>query len=854
MADPSPYRERDYGNEQAGPSQPRDRSKSPVDPQRQRGMMGMGGTPIARPAMAKFIDGRLRRIVCQFCNSRYTGAKAQCRRDYDGRGCRECRRYGLVCIYEGEVLPPYPEFVPPPPPAHCTPCANSGRVCDFKRPCDNCVATGTECVGPHRGCFHRGVAGDDMYGYYLTHHFGPRGVNDQPIPGVWTMPLDYHEEYLRWRTGQPLLHFPPPLPPPLQGPGVPTQPLAPAPPPPPPVTQPPAQLAPPPAQLAPPPAQPVAPPPAQPAPPPAQPAPPPAPPVGGSPAFIFEDLPAPVFGDLPAPIFDDPAPLMFDPAAPMFDLGGPIVDPATPMFDPAVMFNPGGPMDPAFLYGQPAPVDPAPMVQQPAPIVDPAAPMFQPPAPEVQPPAPMAKSPVPMLGTPPAPPPSPPPQYLVIQYQDMLNTVTQCVQSGIPMNLASVQERLSTDLQNSVPLDESIPARDVMIYLATRATDAHTTHNPFFAEVPVTVDVEIRGSYLESILLMNQCGRGDLNFVAPIRNVTQVPVDRPASPGPSRPSYWLPYNVRPEEVLVFPNDNMFPVGHPERVDMASVRRDPFMNHPDEAVESALATIPYNRIHEAGEMLPAHLIASCQVENRDGLVCGNPTQAGCEDTLHQGPGAPICDDHEMASRAGFRQAFMENGFIRQMRQYLCSACTNGAFPVFDVLAGKGVMVYYNANEDEQRRLAGPEGLASTSIVNTGMTMPVGGLRPMLELTGCSCGVKLFGRRICSPHRAQKMFNMALKCTAMRNYILSLYGRMVCPLCLARPGVDNYLFQGEDGGQNCPFRAWVCLQCHGYVFNGPENEIPTFHLDQLRNPGYPPPYGAHHDHQDVQMGDA
>lgn len=85
-------------------------------------------------------------------------------------------------------------------PARCVPCMENGRRCDAKRPCDSCVANHDRCTGNSSRCFWRGVAGDEMYGYYLTLGFGPGGVNDPPTGPPdqrWEMPDDYHIQYVQ---------------------------------------------------------------------------------------------------------------------------------------------------------------------------------------------------------------------------------------------------------------------------------------------------------------------------------------------------------------------------------------------------------------------------------------------------------------------------------------------------------------------------------------------------------------------------------------------------------------------------------------------------------------------------------
>ncbi|KAI0843632.1 hypothetical protein F5Y06DRAFT_8022 [Hypoxylon sp. FL0890] len=114
-------------------------------------------------------------------------------------------------------------------------------------------------------------------------------------------------------------------------------------------------------------------------------------------------------------------------------------------------------------------------------------------------------------------------------------------------------------------------------------------------------------------------------------------------------------------------------------------------------------------------------------------------------------------------------------------------------------------------------------------------------PPLEVTGCSCAMKLFGRRICSPHRLDYLIRIQRKASSMRDYCQSLYGKMICPCCRKNAGTDSYGFQGERGGANNPFVAWVCLSCQGWVFHrNSQGPIPIRHLARIHSPDAPIPY--------------
>lgn len=144
-------------------------------------------------------------VKCQCCRSRASNQPTPCIRPDPARGCRGCLRLGVVCMVNGAPVPRYAiapgermQYLEPMS-SLCGPCNTNSRPCDSKRPCDSCVSRNIECTGSVRGCFHRGVAGDEMYGYYLTHRYGPNGVTDLNRPAAsWVMPDDYHLQYIQW--------------------------------------------------------------------------------------------------------------------------------------------------------------------------------------------------------------------------------------------------------------------------------------------------------------------------------------------------------------------------------------------------------------------------------------------------------------------------------------------------------------------------------------------------------------------------------------------------------------------------------------------------------------------------------
>ncbi|KAI1471677.1 uncharacterized protein F4812DRAFT_467665 [Daldinia caldariorum] len=145
--------------------------------------------------------GRHPNPVCVLCRLRVSGHKSRCTRPMEGHGCTACKRYGLPCVFGGIALPTYPGPVKRQlGMATCNGCRELNVRCDMKRPCDRCHIAGKQCTGEFFHCFHRGVPGDDMYGYYLNLGFGPEGVNHVHSQQIfaWEVPYNYNLEYLEW--------------------------------------------------------------------------------------------------------------------------------------------------------------------------------------------------------------------------------------------------------------------------------------------------------------------------------------------------------------------------------------------------------------------------------------------------------------------------------------------------------------------------------------------------------------------------------------------------------------------------------------------------------------------------------
>ncbi|KAI1780729.1 hypothetical protein F4818DRAFT_435925 [Hypoxylon cercidicola] len=298
--------------------------------------------------------------------------------------------------------------------------------------------------------------------------------------------------------------------------------------------------------------------------------------------------------------------------------------------------------------------------------------------------------------------------------------------NGVSADLAGIIPLLEEDLRQNVPANMSPAGRALRAYLEREdgfQMRYNENRNPRFAELPIDTSQAI-GSVSDQWLRNHNSGsRDEHRNIGLLRNIVRIPLDRPASPGPTHPIYFVPWNVRDEDIDIPHRLSRLPEHHPEYVDRGVLQREPFANHPCESGSSQLATIPYWRIWDSGDMLPSEM--ACETDRQFFGFCGKPTRSACEDTSHFRP-VPICDDCETLSHREFREIFRRIDL--DLRQYLCHKCLNGD-TILGQLAGKGHRVWY-ANPTNPI----PD-FSAQSIAFTGGDGRVGGyMGPPLEITG------------------------------------------------------------------------------------------------------------------------
>ncbi|KAH8680814.1 hypothetical protein BX600DRAFT_520033 [Xylariales sp. PMI_506] len=281
----------------------------------------------------------------------------------------------------------------------------------------------------------------------------------------------------------------------------------------------------------------------------------------------------------------------------------------------------------------------------------------------------------------------------------------------------------------------------------------------------------------------------------------KVPIERPSSPGP-----YYPIFDDPDDPARIPLSHPFaPVGGP-----------------------TLANIPLGRIWEHGHQG----CGSCDMPREPGVPCGQDTPGICESTEHHpGERVRVCGPCDATNRTLLLDAVFRLDLTYKMRAFTCWSCArsidqNPAMRlagmgqrVFDVrirrnydpevivvTAADGASREQHQHQQHQQQQPPPAGSA--------VVMTYGGVFPEMVFTGCSCGAKLFERRLCHAHRLQGLAELAGRVQSMRAYATRRGLGDLCFVCGDEKPMSSYGFQGEKGAEGKP-KVWGCLCCGGIV---------------------------------------
>ena len=378
-------------------------------------------------------------------------------------------------------------------------------------------------------------------------------------------------------------------------------------------------------------------------------------------------------------------------------------------------------------------------------------------------------------------------------YYELLDTANQVAQACSDFPEQDAFSHLKRDITNRVPLDVSDAARCTRGYCAALVANSEAQVSRTPINTPIQVPPGVVPAALE---WLNPLGR-------PIENtLAQIPDWCPTSPPPG----WAMYEDQEGPTVarnhVHDNSADYDLDHPERIHMELIEQSPV--HPNPAGRSTLIDIPSQKTAPP----PDGTLENGQLclEILDGGVrCMRHTNLFCESRTHS-VDVPVCEPCDAASKQRIYNLSVTE-LTRSMRAYLCHACLpNATNP--DTWDATGFQVFGIPEQGPggyDARCAAPDNSGRL----TGGFM--GGLHPV---TGCTCGPKLYDRILCNPHRLQRVLDIHKDIDAMRRYITSLHGKMVCLLCRINAGIDSYMFSGEKGGQNQRV-AWACLSCHGFV---------------------------------------
>ncbi|OTB06505.1 hypothetical protein M426DRAFT_20954 [Hypoxylon sp. CI-4A] len=725
-------------------------------------------------------------------------------------GCKACTEYGLFCVLNDVVLPPFPqtqEQVRGPGYSRCERCTRYHLRCDRKRPCDACHAAGLPCEDYlARGCFTRGAPGDNMPLYYAklgNLDASVRNVDKEDIPAT---PRDYHLQYGNAAPVEPPVEL-------IFGAG----------------NLPPDHAVPLPQGFG-----------------------------GNAPAQqdpygIYNATPQPG-GDTPAPsgvgmdIFGNPSP----------GIAANTLSPGTAMnaLSPGIAMNTPSP---GFVMNAPSPA--ASMMpasegmgndrgNSPA-LSDMSAVMGY---------IGLAMG----MG---ARSPTPPSTVfdglpwmsdadltirnnLIIydqqgvdnnQLSDIELTTVQIVDSEAEaaqiseaiiddyaqlfggaqalvneqlqhLDLRTIRRRLRAYLLDKVPAEQSAIARAVKDFLERRWAATQQERHP---DLVFNLPSNANPAHVAYLNLGN----------APLQNVTRDPIYRPPSPGPAQAV--LETYVGPDSSFAetftsqLPPDSVFHINQD-----ALVRPLPLF--PYHFAAPVLANIPHDRlIHAADPTLRCMAVRG--VPPNMTHICNGPTAHVCEDTTHYAQ-LPVCLQCDYESRQRFRDDLTE--LAGRMRAFACGRCAATFARRPDLFAHHSTRVWGFAPGHQGVAVAGPLAKANPPWASYG-----GFQGAPLPVSGCACASKMLDRVVCTPHRLQHTLRLQEAVEQIDAWIRATWGSLaVCFMCRVNPSVDAFGFQGEQGGQDLGVRMWKCKGCHEIVLSGHDPLQPVGGKDLF---DFPPP---------------
>ena len=390
-------------------------------------------------------------------------------------------------------------------------------------------------------------------------------------------------------------------------------------------------------------------------------------------------------------------------------------------------------------------------------------------------------------------------------------------QENIGFPRAEAILRLYEDVQNLRPLHDSVGVAVIRKFMeetrakedqanANAAVAANGNGSPSRNQVAIRTPPGIDTNVLEAL---NPTGR-------PLNNVVlHQPPDRPYSPGPPTSVFDMARSWEISHQHVPRQMDQFAQGHPEYIDRQALFV--LQEYPYRRGHHQLGDVPFVRSDAAGviDLTNGMGIQMTCAEIRDGNECGNYTDLSCESKSHT-IWEPICNDCNNESKQRLYRLWADTPAIQTLRAYLCYDCLkmenstrfqNTGFRVWGFAPNANFSASLTRAE---RDPADPQGPLRN--------VTYGGFQGIANpVTGCSCAEKLFNRVLCTPHRTQHVIDMESAAQAMRKFVRSMHGKMVCPLCRVNAGVDEHGFAGLD--LTTQDLAWACLACHEWVFATP-----------------------------------
>jgi len=195
------------------------------------------------------------------------------------------------------------------------------------------------------------------------------------------------------------------------------------------------------------------------------------------------------------------------------------------------------------------------------------------------------------------------------------------------------------------------------------------------------------------------------------------------------------------------------------------------------------------------------------------VCGLPVSAPvthCLDRNHSHRTPKMvcwrCNDKSKSILLASDAEQLRAEEVMASRAYACSRCLASGAAERANFAFCGSSVWGYGEEPDQ---------LTAGVMDENDVVRGGFMGAPTPVWGCSC-TKLLST-LCQEHRLLLAEAWLTQVDLMNEWILSVFGRKVCPVCHEdhQVGVDAHKFEGDLGGEGSQKVMWACVSCQDFV---------------------------------------